>query len=384
MNTLAVVLLCVVSPLAALAAPFLFQLAPVRRIRDLYKYLPIRRPRFLAPAPRISARKATSTGRLRLLIEGVLLSGCVIAALLSAADEVRRGSAALTTYPGSVLMGVAAGIALIAGIHLVSATIQSHRMAARFSALGITGFWRDSAATSILSRSSQAFLWRIEQALAKWRLPGAAVAEEPPGTGFRETLIAAVAAAGSFDALSCDGLDLLKTLARNPDDLAQGPHPAVKEARLRLLVLPPRSRHVDPGCQRLTCAEAALGRIGRSAEEQWRLLKHALAVRNLWAEQFGVKFDLRFIESRPAFACLLAGPRGWMHTWPNLGGSWIELEQGGDKGSLYPAVEGLFLGEWAAASDELEVPLGNRPGSTVIRKEAQGHSHGNLRVVEVR
>lgn len=209
---------------------------------------------------------------------------------------------------------------------------------------------------------------RCTRAFDRMGIVGTWVCPQDRDAPFRDALIAAVGARKTLDAVGSDGLSILELLTARGADTFAKPHPALVGAHIRLLLVPPRSDAVDPERGRLTCAEEALSRLGRSSEDHWRYLRQALDVCRVWSDNSDIELEVKFLQSRPAFRSLIVGTQVWMRPWDAPEGMWIEARDQLRGQRIAAAMHDHFLSAWAyARSDEtVAQPV---PGSVIMRKD---------------
>ena len=147
------------------------------------------------------------------------------------------------------------------------------------------------------------------------------------------------------------------------------PHPALKGAKVRLMLVPPRSGQVDPERQHSSSAESSLNRLERLPEQHWRDLQHVMEVRKIWAEQHGVDIEIKFVEDRPVFQTMIVGRECWFRPWSAAGSAWMQVTQNGRQGQFHDMVRDSFVNSWSHANNQLNSQLTAGPtGSQMIRK----------------
>ena len=269
----------------------------------------------------------------------------------------------------SAVLGYLLGMLALSAYSLFQSARTAHRAAALLEPLGISGVWGRATPQSSVARFFHGGMTEIEQLLKQIGVP--ALTPSVTEDTFQRELVATLRETQSLDAISIDGLDVLRLFLRDPSKPELGPHPHLRGLNVRLLVLPPRNSRVDPERQRVTCSEVALTRLERSPEEHWRQLKHFFAVQKSWTAEFDMSFEVRFLESRPVFAYLKAGGRTWVQPWMHQGPLWLEMFDLQSRASMAGALHGFFASEWAEASTSINVALQDgATGSTAIRKGA--------------
>ena len=268
------------------------------------------------------------------ILQGTTLCATVIAALLLATLPV-EASKMYTVVRNTLLGGVIVGGVLLVGQRYLREARTTLRCGRLLHRMGLSG------------------LWLAERG------------EDQPLV-FRNALFDSVHRNHSLDAVACSGLSLLKSLSNPGGEPLAAPHPVLYESRVRLLLVPPRSRKIDPERKRCSCAETALARLERRPEQHWRDLRHVLDVRNDWEAKHGVNIEVRFLEDRPAFQAMIVGRQAWFRPWAASGSSWLEVTRTGHSDPLHEVVRDTFANAWGNASEELCVSLSAGPSGSVF------------------
>lgn len=185
---------------------------------------------------------------------------------------------------------------------------------------------------------------------------------------FQSEVVKMLKAGGSLDLLCHDGLEVLTALSHPAHDALAAPHPALRQACIRFLVLPPRSGRQDPDFAYRSTAEVGLLKLGLSPEEHWRRLATLLDTRRRWEEEFGVRIEVRFLENRPSFRMVSCGNRVWFQPWEQST-CWLDVHEEDQSRLLFGAMRSHFADAWGSSAAELQVNLAQGPTkSTFIRK----------------
>lgn len=368
MVSLAAVIVGWLLPLAAFVLPMLLQ----------YRYV----SRFIPSLPRNPSRpgfegasriRATEWGerypRLIAIGYGLILGTSMLSGRVLGVPRGLNDMEHFVAVRDAVMLGALVGSGVILAIVLARITVSHHRAGQWLARLGVSGVWHGTRRLRWPLRLLRSTADGAESLLAEARLPGGPAPSAEVADGFAAEIKRTVAQHKAIDVISPDGLDVLAMLSHSEENPLLGPDLSIRGAKIRLLLLPPQNGRTDPERRRLSCAEVALARLERSPEEHWRLLKHAFGVTKAWSEQHGVQIEMRFMENRPAFACLISGTRVWAHPWPNAKQLWIELQERLSSSSLAGGIKDYFATEWGCASAQLSIPLTDgATGSTIIRK----------------
>lgn len=335
--------LMILTPPALFAVPFVLRLPRVRLLlNQLAKRLPRRAPKHVGFQPLDSKKLPTPNerqARQKSFIQGGFLAAFSILCMASLGAFPDDTSRDFTQLRNSVLFAVFGGLGLLAASEQFREARLSQRCTRVFDILGLRGTWSE---------------------------PGAG-REQP--LSFRKRVLEEVARHRSLQMLGSDGLTLFRALSHPAHKPLEVPHPALAGAKIQLLLVPPRSKAVDPERKRCSCAEEALARIKVSPEHHWRDLQHALEIRNRWTTQYDLHIDVRFVEERPLFHMLHSGRRAWFRPWASSGEQWIETQGGSKRDQMHDIVHDAFVHAWARANRELCFSLTAGPtGSTYIRK----------------
>ncbi|MEE8142662.1 MAG: hypothetical protein V3T77_06145 [Planctomycetota bacterium] len=368
MYYLASIIIFLCGPILAAGLPF------VLKKLHLWRYLPTLVPRWpslpgFLPFSPIRAYGNHPTSRRTAVVQGATLGLAMLSIFLLVGAQPDFSADGYNQVRNAAVAGVLCGVGIIAAHSVLRYLLVARHSALALARLGISGVWCSHEDETLLSKSVRPLVRKADAAL-NGKDSVTDTEDRQRRCHFARELLKSVDKHKFLAAISVDGLDVFKLLAKTFEHPELGPHGALHGAKIRLLVVPPRCGRMDWQKPSLSCAEAALARIGRSAEEHWRMMKHVLSLRSHWADQYGVQVDFRFMESRPLFACLISGTRVWLNRWPNREQQWIELQLQRENKGLATVVRDHFSSEWSIASVEMEYFLSpEQPGSTAIKKE---------------
>ncbi|HIA26871.1 MAG TPA: hypothetical protein EYN79_01915 [Planctomycetes bacterium] len=201
-------------------------------------------------------------------------------------------------------------------------------------------------------------LRRLTSLLQRQGVKAARRGEIPQGV-----LLKNAAGSTTLDILTLDAIEILESLSHNAHPPLNSPNPQIEGARIRLLVLPPRSQRIDPRRRARTCAEEMLSRTGLASETHWQRLQQTIETITRWQDSRGPKVEIRFLEEAPGIEMVRTDNLSWFRPWSGDDQDWLETCDG----PWSEAIGDRFECAWQDASDELSFRLSPSmgPGSGV-------------------